>query len=134
MTSTKRHPKTTERIAYHEAAHAIVAHHFGVEFPEITISPNYERLKQGEILLKRKAHTLREALLMRLGVGQPQHLRESLVIMTAGIAAVMLIRKRVSLRHHKEAWVDMKVAHKAAKKLGYGDIEESAASSSRSQK
>ena len=101
-----------------------MAHHFGVEFPEITISPNDERQNQGEVLLKRKARTLQEALLMHLGIRQPKHLRESLVMMTAGIAAVMLIRKRITLSHHKEAWGDMNAAHEVAKKLGYRDIED----------
>ena len=99
MPLRKRHPKTTERVAYCEAGHALAAHHFGLECPRITIVPDTERETQGEILLKRTPRSLHEALLMHLGISKAARLKEALVILMAGIEAVNLIWKQTGLQH-----------------------------------
>lgn len=124
MNIKKRHPKVIERLAYHEAGHSIVAHHFGFEFAHVTILPNEEKGSEGETLLVHRAQSLHEALLTSLGVPNRTRLEQMLVVLMAGIESVKLVRKRTNLNHHLEATSDIEKAHGLAKQLGHaGDVD-----------
>jgi len=100
VTIKKRHPKIVERLAYHEAGHAIVAHHFGVEVFHVTISPDEEKGSEGETLLKHRAPSLHEVLLTYLGWPNRTKL-EQMVVLMAGIEAVKLVRKQTNFSHRR---------------------------------
>jgi ATP-dependent Zn protease len=120
----KRHPKVVERLAYHEAGHAIVAHHFDFEFALVTILPDEKEGSEGETLLIQKARSLHELLLTYLGLPNRTRLEQMLVVLMAGIEAVKLVRKQTTLSHYWEAGSDILRAHELAKQLGHtGDVD-----------
>lgn len=121
LTINKRHPKVTERLAYHEAGHAIVAHHFSFEFAYVTILPDEQQRSEGEILLVQRSRSLHELLLTYFGLPNRTKLEQMLVILMAGIEAVKLVRKRIKLNHYREATSDILKAHELAKQLGHTD-------------
>lgn len=77
----KRHPKITERLAFHEAGHCIVAHRYGFQFAHVTISPNDELGSEAETLLVQRASSLVEALLTAVGIPNRRKLEQLLVVL-----------------------------------------------------
>lgn len=117
----KRHWRVSERIAYHEAGHAVVAHHYSRTISEITIVPDLDREVQGETVISHRKRTAHEILLQALGVATIHNAEEDLTILMSGIEAVKLVRKVVNDEKWMEAKDDILKAHSIATDSGCRD-------------
>jgi ATP-dependent Zn protease len=110
-----------ERVAYHEAGHAIVANHLGYKIGEATIVPDVAGQARAGIDIAPGSRSLHERLLHQMGLHDPKSLEDWLPVLMAGIAAIEIVLGKVELEKWTEALDDINEAHRIALKYGYRD-------------
>ena len=111
----------TERIAYHEAGHAVVAHYLGYKIGDATIVPDPVEGARAGILIAQESQTLHDRFIHPSGEHDAKSLQDWLPVLMAGIAAVELILGEVDIAKWMEASDDINEAHRIAEEYGYRD-------------
>jgi ATP-dependent Zn protease len=110
-----------ERVAYHEAGHAVVAYRLGYRIGEATIVPDVAGQMRAGIDIAPGSRSLHERLLNQLGLHDAKSLEDWLPVLMAGIAAIEVVFGKGDLDKWMEASDDINEAHRIALKYGYPD-------------